>query len=117
MKNIFVLVISWVKAIEFDEVEFLMVYFFLRTSDLLSTYLCMSKYGKWEEIEAAPLSKFLIKSFGWDNFTAINWVLSIFIGLMFAFFWNKRVVKTSGMAFLFVQFLIVVSNTLIFIFI
>ena len=51
----------------------------LRFADLLTSYLCMKKYGGWEEIEVNPFSSWLIHSLGFTGFMAVNLFFSLLV--------------------------------------
>lgn len=55
------------------------LFFSIRILDLISTYLVMSKYGAWEQVEANPISGYLIKNLGYGWFIPVNLLISLLV--------------------------------------
>jgi hypothetical protein len=83
----------------------------IRILDLLSTYLCMQKYGGWESIEAAPVSRMLIGAFSYPLFVIFNLTLSLMLAMVIIKLNRAYILKI----FMGINSAVVISNVLIFI--
>ena len=90
------------------------VFIGLRLLDYVTTYLSMSKYGAWSDIEANPLPQYLIKTYGFNLFLSINFFISCICYVLIRRYKRAMVILK---VFNVIQLLVVGNNLLIFLFI
>lgn len=82
------------------------VFFMLRVLDNLTTYLAMSKYGGWENIEGNPVNAMLIHLVGFPIFPILNIVISL-VAFYVLYLASKRAVCIVNI----IMFVVVCINT------